>query len=113
MSVIMDPTLPEVQADTEVYREGDGYQRTILFSVWKPDNTRDLIKIDLRVDRLPGNSHFSAFLWTDNGWLQKARPHNVNYWHMMPGFRRWQTAETEKVTRRVAARIAHDVARGL
>lgn len=95
----------EIQADTEVYASGEGYQRTMLFTNWNPDNTRRLAKVDLRIDRIPGSSYAIGFVWTDGGWVQMIRPHTVTYWSDMPGYTRSSQDAAEVKTRLLGLKI--------
>ena len=88
-----------LQADTGVYPDGEGYERTILFSTTNSDNTRRLIKIDLRVDRIPGDSFLIGSEWsTEQGWIEKTKPHDVTFWSAMPGYARHKSSATERET---------------
>lgn len=108
MSETTTPRLSlETQADSGVYTEKAGYQRTTLLSHRTEGGTRVLIKVDIRVDRLPGDSYFIGSVWTsNNGWVETVRPHSVNYWHSMPGYERAKGSAADHKTRRATYQIA-------
>ena len=99
-----------LQADTGVYPDGEGYERTVLFSITNPDNTRRLLKVDLRVDRIPGDSYLIGYEWsTDYGWIEKTQPHNVTFWAEMPGYARHKSSRTEEATFSLMKKTATDL----
>lgn len=103
-------TTAELQADSGVYQAGEGYQRTLLFTNWSTNNTRRLAKVDLRIDRIPGDSYAIVSVWnTDRGWVEVLRPHTVTYWHSMPGYTRHEGTRTEEETYRLAASLIEQI----
>lgn len=99
-----------LQADSGVYPDKEGYERTVLFSFQNPDGTRRLLKVDMRIDRIPGDSFLIVSEWsTDDGWIEKSKPHNVTFWSEMPSYARHKSSRTEEATfslmKREAAKV--------
>lgn len=92
-------------ADTEVYQDGEGYERVLLVIGWDPANERRIAKIHIRVDRVPGNSFALGSVWTTHGWVPFLSRNSVLFWSLMPGYTRWKQDHAESKTFGLAVEI--------
>lgn len=101
----------KILADSEVYPVGEGYERTLVMANWHPDNPSRLMRVEIRVDRVPGSSFAHASVWTENGWVKVLDYNSVRFWHSMPGYTRWQNDNTDTKTRWLAHDLAYELHR--
>lgn len=94
MSTLSDNAV--VVGDTENYRQGDGYERTVIYSRWDPSNPRRLARAKIRVDRSPTLSYAFGYVWTDQGWQEVTSIGPEKFWNSMPGYMRGQTQHADR-----------------
>lgn len=93
--------------DTGVHAVGKGYERTILFAERLISPTLVLLKVDIRVDRLPEKSSATISEWnTDTKeWQEFERFGASRFWYDVPGWERFASDRTDRSTYRVALEL--------
>ena len=99
-------TVVNIQSDSLVYQQGQGYERLMLINAWNPEDPRQLARVWIRVDRNPGESFARADIYTLEGGFQQAVMLPVNdWWTDMPGYLRWANDNSRAKTHQLATRI--------
>lgn len=92
-----------VRGDTECWRRGEGYERTLIVSNWDDSNPRRLARIHIRVDRFPAGSFANVDVWIPaTGWQYVTSADPSEWWEKMPGFTRAQTYQANAETLNLA-----------
>lgn len=95
-----------VLADSEVFQQGQGYERAIIVSEWNPHDLKHMALLHMRVDRNPMDSFARASVWTVNsGWQPLVHIAPNDFWHSMPGYLRWSNDDSDSKTQGLAARL--------
>lgn len=89
--------------DTGVHKEGNGYERTILFA----EPGLPLLKFELRVDRIPELSYAEIGTWNPEHqvWELFERFGASRFWHDVPGWERFSSDRTDRSTYRLALEL--------
>jgi hypothetical protein len=96
----------KIMGDTEVYANGEGYERTMILVGWDQNQPNRLAQVRMRIDRIPGDSFAIASVWSAHGWQEVLRPSSVTFWHGMPGYTRWSQDNADKKTEVLAFGLA-------
>lgn len=93
--------------DTGVHKEGNGYERTILFA----EPGLPLLKFELRVDRIPEKSYAKISEWNaaKREWDQFENYGASRFWHDVPGWERFSSDRTDRSTYRLALELVEIV----
>jgi hypothetical protein len=103
---LVDGELVPILSDSEVYQDGDGYERVLL--VHMEDNT--LFRAYVRVDKAPENSFAHGDVWVPaTGWhrIVAIAPHT--WWKDVPGYLRWSNDRSDTATYRLLVQILEEI----
>lgn len=97
-----------VISDTQVYQDGDGYERLVL--VHLNDNT--LYQAHVRVDKAPEKSFAVGEVWVPaSGWNRLVTLPANDWWKQVPGYLRWSNDSSDIATYRLIVQIFEAVAK--
>lgn len=86
-------------SDSEVYTEGEGYERIAIFTGWHQEDPRLMARTYIRVDRNPAASFAKIGVWTTQaGWQDLIQIPPNDFWHDMPGYLRWARDTSDRAT---------------
>lgn len=88
---------PKTVTDSDVYKEGEGYERIFIFNHWDPTNLKRMAQVHIRVDRNPAASFAKIAVWAD-GWNTITSIPPNEWWGRMPGYLRWTRDDSERKT---------------
>lgn len=90
-------------ADTECHRQGEGYERTLIFQKWDSNNVRRLARVQIRVDRFRQASFANVDVWIPtSGWQYVTSVPQEEFWEQMPSYTRGQTRHADRETLNLA-----------
>lgn len=99
---LVDGEFVPIVSDTEVYQDGDGYERMLL--VHFEQNT--LVKAHIRVDKAPENSFAIGEIWVPaTGWNRIAVLPANEWWKSVPGYLRWAKDSSDAATYKMLIKI--------
>lgn len=100
--ILIDGEFVPIVSDTNVYKEGEGYERLLM--VHFENNT--LVKAHVRVDRAPEKSFATGEIWIPTtGWNRIVTLNANEWWRRMPGYLRWSNDRSEVETYHMMAEI--------
>lgn len=106
----MPTTTHTILADSEVFQQGEGYERVLIVSDWHPTASSQMAQIQIRVDKNPGESFANASIWTAGaGWQLMAVLPSGSFWKEMPGYLRWHNDNSASKTMQVADRLVNEL----
>lgn len=95
-----------VLSDTQVYQDGEGYERVML--VHLGDNT--LYRALVRVDKAPENSMAVGDVWVPTtGWNRIVAIPSHQWWKDVPGYLRWSNDRSDVATYRLIVQIFEEI----
>lgn len=99
-----------VVGDTLPHRQGEGYERTILYRNWDDADPRRLARVQIRIDRSPINSFARVDLWIPaTGWQFIVAVRPDAWWSLMPGYNRAHTHAAERLTLNLADELLDEL----
>lgn len=96
--------------DTGVHKEGNGYERTILFAE-PTEPGLVLFKVEIRVDRIPESSFARGYEWQPHlqEWTLVDQIGSAEFWYEVPGWERFASDRTERSTYRLALDVLENL----
>lgn len=89
----------QIRGDTECWRTGKGYERTLVLSGWDPDDARRIARVHIRVDQYRDGSYAHGDVWVPaTGWQYVTSVPQEEWWDRMPGYTRGQTPLADRLT---------------
>lgn len=88
---------PSIVTDSDVYKEGEGYERIFIYNNWDPEDLKRMAQVHIRVDRNPAESYCKIAVWAD-GWNPITQIPPNDWWPKMPGYLRWTRDDSERKT---------------
>lgn len=97
--------------DSGVYQEGEGYERVAIVNHINPALPRQMVKFEVRVDRVPGRSYANTHVWSsaNQAWQVVAMLDHREFWDDMPGYLRWANDTSDNKTAGLLARMVADI----
>lgn len=116
MNATLHPDHGEAVTDSEVYINGNGYERLLIVKGWRgnPEKQDQLARIHIRVDRYRALSFAKASVWnsTDqsgDGWVEMIRLPVDEWWDRMQGYQRAAGKQAEIDTRLLAEDVIDEL----
>jgi hypothetical protein len=82
----------QVRGDTECWRNGDGYDRTLVIVAWDESDLRRMARAQIRVDRFRDQSYAHIDVWVPTtGWQYVTSVDPIEWWDRVPSFTRGPT----------------------
>lgn len=100
----------KVLTDSDVYQEGQGYERVMIVRNWHRLNPTKICQVTIRVDRNPSESFARVAVWVDGrGWNQMAVIPPREFWRDMPGYLRWSNDSSDTKTAQLAGDLVEEL----